>query len=318
VAAALLIGAGVVRVVTADAAGPPRLLQAVLGLATVAGLAACRRAWQFATAVGLAAAIAVALPGAETLRQVRTYYGVTRVLEDDRGWHLLVSGTTVHGAQDPTRRRVPLTYYAPGGPLADVVEGSDRGGTLSIGVIGLGAGSLAAYGAAGDELTFYEIDPAVIDLAEDPSVFSFLADTPATVRVVAGDGRVSIAAASGPTHDLIMVDAFSSDAIPIHLLTREALAIYRRALTDAGVVAFHVSNRFFDLFPVVGRLAEDAGLTSLGRSGSSQVEGSLLTSAVVVGVEGPTMEALRARGWGPLPSGPSLWTDDRADVLGAR
>ena len=135
---------------------------------------------------------------------------------------------------------------------------------------------------------------------------------------MAGDGRVSIAARSGPAHDLVMVDAFSSDAIPIHLLTREALAVYRRALTGDGIIAFHVSNRFFDLLPVVGRLAEDAGLLSLGRTALSQLDGSLLTSAVVVGIEGPTMVALRARGWVPLPSGPSLWTDDRADVLGAR
>jgi len=313
---ALLVGAGVVRVVTADATGPPRVLQAVLGLATVAALAASRRAWQYATAVGLAAAIAVALPGAETLRQVRTYYGVTRVLQNERGWHLLISGTTVHGAQDPTRPEVPLSYYARGGPLGDVVEASDRGRARSLGVIGLGAGSLAAYGKAGDTLTFYEIDPAIIDLAEDPSVFSFLSDTPAAVNVVAGDGRLTIAA-PGTSHDVVIVDAFSSDAIPIHLLTREAVDIYRRALTDGGILAFHVSNRFFDLFPVVGRLAEDAGLVSLGRVSSSQTDGSLPSSAVVLGVEGPSMEALRAKGWSALPSGSSLWTDDRADVLGA-
>lgn len=313
---ALLVGAGVVRVVTADASGPPRLLQAVLGLATVAALAASRRAWQFATAVGLAAAIAVALPGAETLRQVRTYYGVTRVLENERGWRLLISGTTVHGAQDPSRPDVPLTYYARGGPLGDVVEASDRGTARSMGVIGLGAGSLAAYGKAGDELTFYEIDPAIIDLAQDRSVFSFLTDTPAAVKVIAGDGRLAIAA-PGPAYDVVIVDAFSSDAIPIHLLTREAVVIYRRALTDGGILAFHVSNRFFDFFPVIGRLAEDAGLVSLGRVSSSQTDGSLPSSAVVLGVEGPSMEALRARGWRALPSGSSLWTDDRADVLGA-
>ncbi len=316
-AAAILVAAGLVRVVTADASGPPRLLQLVLGLAVVAALAASRRAWHFATAVAVVAAVAVALPGAATLRQVRTYYGVTRVLENDRHWHLLVSGTTVHGAQDPARPRVPLTYYAPGGPLADAVEASDTGRPRSIGVIGLGAGSLAAYAKAGDELTYYEIDPAVIDLAEDPKVFTFLADTPATVRVVAGDGRLSLAAAPDRSHDVLFVDAFSSDAIPIHLLTREAVAIYNRVLTDGGVVVFHVSNRFFDLVPVVARLADDAGLVAVGRQAAGTVDGSSFTSAVVIGQAGPTMERLRARGWAAAVPGPSLWTDDHADVLGA-
>ena len=298
--AAPLVGAGVVRVVTADVTGPPRVPQAVLGLATVAALAACRRAWQFATAVGLAAAIAVALPAAETLRHVRTHDGVPRVLEDERGWHLLIFGTTVHGAQDPARPKVPLTYYAPGGPLGDVVVASDRGRARSIGVIGLGAGSLRRSSTS----------PKIRRCS------SFLSDTPAAVRVVAGDGRPTIAA-PGTSHDFVIVDAFSSDAIPIHLLTREAAATYRRALTDGGILAFHVSNRFFDLFPVVGRLAEDAGLVSLGRVSSSQTDGSLPSSAVVLGVEGPSMDALRAKGWRALPSCSSLWTDDRADVLGA-
>jgi len=315
--ASLLAAAAVVRVVTADASGPPRALQAVLGLSTVAALAACRRASQYATAIAVAAMIAVALPGAATLRQVRTYYGVTRVLKNDRGWHLLVSGTTVHGAQDPSRRDVPLTYYAPGSPLADVVRAGDRGSARSIGVIGLGAGSLAAYGKAGDAMTFYEIDPAVIHLAEEPSVFSFLHDSAAAVRVVPGDGRLSIAVAPPRSEDLVIVDAFSSDAIPIHLLTREAVAIYERALADGGVVAFHVSNRFFNLFPVVARLAADAGLETLGRIGKGSVDGSEQSDVVVIG-RGPTMDALaRTAGWAPIRPGPSLWTDDHADVLGA-
>ncbi len=318
VLAALLVGAAVARVMLADAAGPPRVLQAILGLATVAALAACRRSWQFATALAVAAAIAVALPGAGTVRQLRTYYGVTRVLEDGRGWRLLVSGSTVHGAQDPARPRVPLTYYAPGGPLADVVAASDPGGARSIGVIGLGAGSMAAYADAGDQVTFYEIDPAVIKLALDPEVFSFLADSAGMTRIVAGDGRLTIAAAGAGAHDLVVVDAFSSDAIPVHLLTREAVVTYRRALTAGGMLAFHVSSRYFDLSPVVARLAADAGLVALGRAGAGTVDGSLLTSAVAVGPEGPAMAALRSMaGWREIPPGPSLWTDDRSDVLGA-
>ena len=167
------------------------------------------------------------------------------------------------GDQSAPRRAVNV----PGGPLANVVAASDRGGPRSIGVIGLGAGSMAAYAEPGDEVTFYEIDPAVIELALDPDVFSFLADSAGATRVVAGGGRLSIAAAGDAVHDLVVIDAFSSDAIPVHLLTREAVATYRRALISDGMLAFHVSNRYFDLFPVVARLASDAGLVALAERG---------------------------------------------------
>jgi hypothetical protein len=314
---ALLVAAAIVRTVTADADGPARGVQVLLGLGAVAALAASTRGWQFAGALGLAAAIAVALPGAATIAQARTYYGVTRVLENGDGWHLLVSGTTVHGSQDPDRPSTPLTYYAPGGPIGDVIEHTGDGSPRSIGAVGLGAGSMAAWLAPDDDLTFYEIDPAVVDLATDPDVFSFIADSPGDVRIVEGDGRLSLAGAPAAAHDLIVIDAFSSDAIPVHLLTREALATYREALTGGGVVAFHISNRYFDLRPVLGQLGRDAGLEVIGRVGIGDVPGSFTTTAVAIGTPEALADLAAVPGWAPIPAAGETWTDDHADVLGA-
>jgi hypothetical protein len=312
---ALLVVAAVLRTTAADADGPARGVQLVLGGAAIAMLATCRRGWQVGVVLAAAAAVAVAVPGAATIAQERSYYGVTRVVEDADGWRLLISGTTVHGAQDPSRPDVPLTYYAPGGPLADLVATTGAGDT-SIGVVGLGAGSMAAWLDAGDELTFYEIDPVVIDLATDPDVYTFIDDSAGSVRIVDGDGRLSLAAAPAGGHDLIVIDAFSSDAIPAHLLTREALATYRTALADDGVVGFHVSNRYFDLLPVVARLAEDAGLDVVARHGIGDVPGALVTTAVAVGTPA-ALDELHELGWETVAPGGALWTDDHADVLGA-
>lgn len=313
---ALLVAGAALRLASADADGPPRAAQLVLGLAVVAALAASHTARRYTLAVAAAAVVAVALPSAGTVAEDRTYYGVTRVLETGSGWHLLLSGTTVHGAQDPSRPDVPLTYYAPGGPLDDTLVASDPGTSRSIGVVGLGAGSMAADLAPDDELTYYEIDPAVIDMATDPDVFSFIDRSAGTVSIVEGDGRLSVERLAPASHDLLVIDAFSSDAIPVHLLTREAVASYRRALTLDGIVVFHVSNRFFDLVPVVARLAEDAGVTALVRVGVGEVTGSLQSTAVALGTPEGLARLAAAPGWVPAAASGPVWTDDHADVLG--
>jgi spermidine synthase len=135
-------------------------------------------------------------------------------------------------------------------------------------VVGLGAGALAAYAAPGERWTFFEIDPAVIAIARDPRLFTYLADAlrRGAVRVVAGDARVSLAAVADGSFDLLVLDAFSSDSIPAHLLTREALALYLRKLAPRGVMAFHISNRTLDLEPVVAAAADALGLLPLVRA----------------------------------------------------
>ena len=190
------------------------------------------------------------------LYQHRNYFGVLRVAYVASGnFNRLIHGNTLHGQQslDPERRLEPLTYYTRTGPIGQVFEvlcardpGSD------VGVVGLGAGSLACYAGPGQRMTFFEIDPAVAKIARDPRFFTFLADSrAASIAVVLGDARLRLGDAPDHSYGLIVLDAFSSDAIPTHLLTREALQLYRAKLEKDGLLAFHISNKWIDLAPIL-------------------------------------------------------------------
>ena len=203
--------------------------------------------------------------GGEVLYRERTFFGVHQVTAIQSGdWHMLTHGTTMHGVQAfrGKLRVLPTAYYHPSGPIGDVIFTlSSDGRFRDVGVVGLGAGALAAYAGNGIRMDFFEIDEAVIRIAENPLYFTYLADARAragtTVRTMAVDGRLGLRAKAEASYDLIVVDAFSSDAIPTHLITREAVALYESRIKARGVIAFHVSNRFFDLGPVLARIAED-------------------------------------------------------------
>ncbi len=201
------------------------------------------------------------------LHQERSFFGVLQVKTDPtRQYHLLYHGTTLHGAQslDPTRRRDPLTYFHAEGPIGQMFNGfSKKPGHQKVAIIGLGSGSLACYAWGDQQWTFYEIDPAVERLARDPRYFTYLNDCPAQVEVILGDARLTLAQAPNHHYDLIIFDAFSSDAVPLHLISREALKLYLDKLADGGLLVFHVSNRYLNLQPVLANLAQDAGLACL-------------------------------------------------------
>jgi len=202
-----------------------------------------------------------------TLYAERSFFGVYRVRENKVGkFNELMHGTTLHGEQslDPKERSVPLTYYHRTGPIGDVMK--QFGGRLKHpAVVGLGTGSMAAYGRPGQEWTFYEIDPTVERIARNDKYFTYLRDCKAPLKVVLGDARLQLQKVPRGYHDLIALDAYSSDAIPIHLLTREALKVYMDRLAPGGVLAFHISNRHFDLEPVIANLAKEAGYSCLTR-----------------------------------------------------
>jgi SAM-dependent methyltransferase len=224
-------------------------------------------------ALGSVAVVALTLgnlggPADRTLLRARNFYGVLRVEQfgSDRSTYAsrrLLNGVISHGEQAlaADKRKQPVTYYGPqsGAGLAISARGLSR---QRIGVIGLGIGTLAAYGRAGDTYRFYEINPLVIQAAH--THFTYLTDTTANIEIAQGDARLvmqhELDTAGSQNFDVIVVDAFSGDAIPVHLMTREALRIYRRHLRPGGVIAFHVSNRHLELEPVVKRLAEDAGM----------------------------------------------------------
>jgi SAM-dependent methyltransferase/MFS family permease len=192
----------------------------------------------------------------------RGFYGVLRVKEygspGEQG-HLrrLVHGTIMHGEQYLERRGFITTYYQETSGIGVAIKSRQERGPIRVGVIGLGTGTIAAYGRPGDVYRFYDIDPRVVQLARQE--FSFLADSPAKVEVALGDARLTLEREPPQNFDVLAVDAFSSDAIPVHLITREALGVYLKHVKSDGIVAFHVSNRFLDLIPVVARIAKEQG-----------------------------------------------------------
>ena len=255
-----------------------------------------------------------------TIEQSRTFYGTYRVL-DTNGKHTLMHGTTVHGTEfmDPARRLVPTAYYAPSGPLGDLfdIENTAPRRLDQVGVVGLGAGTVAAYGRPGQTFTYFEIDPEVVRIAHDRRLFHYLSDTPATVRTVVGDGRMNVAASPRGSFDLLVLDAFSSDSIPVHLLTREAVRTYAARLRPGGALAFHITNRVFDLEPVMASTVRSLGWHGVIRTSTSTVAGATRSRWVVISPAGGVADELVSRsGWRPVRDDRIVqWTDDYSSVL---
>jgi predicted membrane-bound spermidine synthase len=196
-------------------------------------------------------------------------YGTKLVIFDpERNVHLLLHGTTTHGVQsrDPARAGEPLAYFHPTGPAGDVFATLERREAARIAIIGLGAGSLAAYARPRDHLVFYELDPDVVRIAQDPVCFTFLSGCRGTVEVVIGDGLAMLGGAPDGAYDLVFMDAFDSDCTPEHLYSREALELYQRKLAVDGLLAFNISNVHLDLGAIISSTAADLGLASLKRA----------------------------------------------------
>lgn len=231
--------------------------------------------WRIAAPVGLALAFYVLWPPSVDSDLViyaeRGFFGVLHVTEykeDSMRQRQLISGSTLHGVEFSgwAGRPVPSSYYGRATGIAAALQ-HPKGTHLNVGLIGLGVGTLAAYGKEGDTFRYYEIDPAVVHIARDSGLFSFLDSSDADVEVILGDGRLTIAneqSRSGSQEfDFLILDAFSSDAIPVHLLTTEAFEVYADSLSKNGVIAAHVSNRHFELLPLVARIGFEVGLHPL-------------------------------------------------------
>ena len=259
--------------------------------------------------------------------QKRSFFGVHRVMLQSKPveTHVLLHGTTVHGSQvrDPGMRRQPIAYYHPLGPLGQVFHSFPPARFARVGIVGLGTGSIACYASRGQEWTFFEIDPLVEEIARDARYFTFLRDCKPDATVVLGDARLSLRQVPDGRFDLLILDAFSSDAIPVHLLTAEAFALYRRKLSDRGVLIAHISNRFLDLEPVIGRIAEETGFDGLVRDdfepGDDKASASLWapsTWAVMARQPGDILELAPDRRWEPMRGANApLWTDDHVNIV---
>jgi hypothetical protein len=275
-----------------------------------------------AALVGTIAVLAVRDLGLNAVRLERGYYGAIRV-EEANGIRNLVHGTTVHGYQfmAENRRDQITSYYGAPGPLSQIVSllRSRQGNIGHVGVLGLGVGTVAGYLDRGDAATFYEIDPLVVRLARDPSLFTYVSEADGPVRVVIGDGRRGLGRSS-ELYDLLVIDAFSSDAIPVHLLTVEAVRTYERRLKGDGILAIHISNRYLDLEPVVGAIAKELGLHArTGRYAESSDDTSGVDSSdwVALARDPAVLNRLTDPIWSGARTRPSVraWTDDRADLL---
>jgi hypothetical protein len=264
--------------------------------------------------------------------QTRSFFGVLMV-EDDGTFCRLVHGTTLHGKQyiETDKRSIPLTYFSRTGPIGQVMEAYNQDGKRNIAIIGLGTGTLAAYAKEGQNMTFYEIDKAVRDIAFDTDkYFTYIKDARdrgAKMDFVLGDARLTMERKNlspNEKYGILVVDAFSSDAIPIHLLTREALKVYLDKTTEDGILAFHISNRYLDLRPVLANLAEEEGLVAFfNRDPGIGEIGKAPSTWVVLARKKEHLEKLLAHKpgedplWNPVETNPrvGVWTDDYSNLL---
>ena len=313
----------------------PLTLQKLLafGLPAVLCFTFVDRPLRFGLGVGafLLAAGFCGLFDAAALYQKRDFYGVLQVRrtrEGGRDYYCLYHGTTLHGQQaaDGPDRGEPLAYYHRGGPVGQVFAAYNVGPPRDLAVIGLGAGTLAAYARPGQDLVFYEIDPNVADLCRRGDYFTYWADAEARgarPRLVLGDARLTLekdAQSRKEKYRILVVDAFSSDAIPTHLIDREALALYLGRLADGGVIAFHISNIHIDLRPVLANLAGDAGLAGLCEDdGAGGAAGKGASTWVVLARKREDLKPLSdGPAWQELRPDPAVgvWTDDYSNLFG--
>ncbi|HEY1954133.1 MAG TPA: fused MFS/spermidine synthase [Polyangiaceae bacterium] len=256
---------------------------------------------------------------AHVVRRERSFFGAFHVMREPDGVALM-HGNTMHGFQLASAPRTPTLYYAQSGPIGDVLALAQKEERARrVAVIGLGIGSLASYARPGERWRFFELDPAVVAIATDRRYFTFLSDAFGDrPDIVVGDARIELAKDEGG-FDLLVVDAFTSDSIPTHLLTREAFAMYRQKLAPGAMVAWHVSNRHLDLFPELATLAGDAGWAVLAREDEAADAQTRKVSSrwVAMAAQADTLFPLRAHGWADVPqrAGFRCWTDQRASIV---
>lgn len=318
----------------------PRYLDAMgAGLILLAGLSYAFRAQPLALAAltGTVIFFTMGLHSllSSTLFQQRTFFGVLSVREstllDDDGrpekYHELYHGTTKHGAQrlnNAALAQTPLTYYSPQGPMGQLFKTfDDRDKDWSIGVVGLGSGALVCYAKPDQQWTLYEIDPLVVEIAENPAYFSYLKRCGRQLAMKIGDARLSLQKEPERKFDLLVMDAFSSDAVPTHLLTQEAIKLYFKKLKADGILAFHITNRHLALKKVLADHAERLQLAALLQEFKPRRDIPLVvaTDWVVLAKNEETLKPLRTSRLGrwqklPLYFDMKPWTDDFTNIIG--
>ncbi|WP_315838084.1 fused MFS/spermidine synthase [Bradyrhizobium prioriisuperbiae] len=340
---AVIVGAAVALVVLAYQSGTITTslidnritLAAVLAVICVllaVGLQASR--WKVAAMVALAVVVIRIYPADEgRVETVRSFFGVHKIVETPNGqYHVLMHGTTIHGAEKflnddgtpVTGRPEPISYYHKDGGIGQAIEAIRvrKGGPIRVAVIGLGSGSLTCAAQPGENWTFFEIDQTMVDTARDPKHFTFIQSCMPDLQPVMGDARLTFAKQPDGIYDLIIVDAYSSDAIPIHLATEEAMAIYKQKLAPQGAVVMHVSNRHLELASVVVGIADENDMKSwvFNEDSGRDNEYIFSTNVVISAREEADVGTLAANSTWALTEPEDhqrVWTDDYSNVLGA-
>jgi hypothetical protein len=309
----------------------------VLGVTIASGMGilscvrAQRRPLRFALVIAAVLAAGALSPGVSgrLLHIERNFFGVLRVTHDaGRNVNRLFHGSTLHGQQslDPALRREPSTYFTRSGPIGQVFNVMETRLSVPkarVAIVGLGVGTLASYARPSQRWSFYELDAAVERIARDPRFFTYLRDCEAeAVDVILGDARHRLHDSPDRAYQLIVLDAFSSDALPVHLLSREAIRLYRAKLAPGGLMLFNLTNRYLDLDPVIGRQAGDAGMVcricyDLDVSDAEKQAGKQPSIWAVLAAEETDLGGLAADARWQAPAlhrGSAVWTDDYSDL----
>ena len=334
VAAALLIPAAGLGWTPSETTA--KIMAWLVAALAVLSLALARDPLRFAFAIGVALVLTRLYPYEPgRFETVRSFFGVHKIQETPDGrYRVLMHGTTIHGAQrirdvngqPVTVRPQPLTYYHSRSPMAQAIGAlrQRKGGPLRVAAIGLGTGSLACHMAAGETWRYFEIDPDVIRIARDPRRFTFLRDCAPDIEIVQGDAKLTLAREPDAAYDLIILDAFSSDSVPVHLLTREAMAQYKAKLAPGGAVMMHISNRHLELASVVAGIAAANGFktwVNYDEDNEDREDEYIFSATVAISAaDGADLGGLADREeWGVEEPDPqqTLWTDDYSNIPGA-
>lgn len=307
---------------------------AVAALAALLAIALNASRWKIFATVALALVLIRLYPADEgRVDTVRSFFGVHKIVVTPGGYyHVLMHGTTIHGAQrfknndgTPTSGRPePITYYHKDGGIGQAITAirARKGAPLKVAVIGVGSGTLTCASEPGESWKFFEIDQTMVDTARDPKYFSYIANCESDLKPVIGDARLTFAKEPDGAYDLIIVDAYSSDAIPIHLATREAMKIYKDKLAPHGAVVMHVSNRHLELESVVVGIADANGLKSwVYNEDSGRDDEYIFATDVVVSAreEADVGKLASSEDWEKTEpeEDERVWTDDYSNIIGA-
>ncbi len=315
----------------------PLQMWIVFGL-LVAALALCLERLRLAVLITACFLIMQYFPGDGRAREtVRSFFGVHKISESPDGrFRILAHGTTIHGAQKIrdekgallSGRPEPMSYYFDGGPIAQSVRSVREltGGPIRIGIVGLGSGAMMCHSSPGDDFRYFEIDADVVRIAKNPKWFTYLSQCGPDAPIVMGDARLTIANEPDGFYDALLIDAFSSDAIPVHLMTKEAVALFKTKLKPRGLLIMHVSNRHMELASEVAAVAAANGMVTASEDISEEEMGANSeeykfdsTVAIAANAEADLTPILKQKGWELLTpsSRQRVWTDDYSNILGA-